>query len=35
MTIERVFRGLPLDEVKRFLHTNAVELYGLDVPDHR
>lgn len=35
VTIERVFRGLQLDEVKRFLHTNAVELYGLDVPDHR
>jgi predicted TIM-barrel fold metal-dependent hydrolase len=33
VTIERVFRGLPLDEVRRFLHTNAVELYGLDVPD--
>jgi predicted TIM-barrel fold metal-dependent hydrolase len=30
VTIERVFRGLPLDEVKRFLNTNCVELYSLE-----
>ncbi|MDQ1533432.1 MAG: hypothetical protein QOF28_1193 [Actinomycetota bacterium] len=29
VTIERVFRGLPLDEVKAFVHTNAAELYDL------
>ena len=29
VTIERVFRGLPLDEVKAFVHTNALELYDL------
>jgi predicted TIM-barrel fold metal-dependent hydrolase len=28
--IERNFRGLPWDEVKAMLHTNAKELYGLD-----
>jgi predicted TIM-barrel fold metal-dependent hydrolase len=32
VTIERVFRGLPLDEVRTFVHTNAVDLYGLDLP---
>jgi predicted TIM-barrel fold metal-dependent hydrolase len=33
VTIERVFRGLPRDEVKRMLHDNCKALYGLDVPD--
>jgi predicted TIM-barrel fold metal-dependent hydrolase len=33
VTIERVFRGLPLDEVRAFLHGNAVDLYGLELPD--
>jgi predicted TIM-barrel fold metal-dependent hydrolase len=34
VTIARVFRGIPVDEVKRMLHTNAKILYGLDdVPD--
>jgi predicted TIM-barrel fold metal-dependent hydrolase len=28
--IERVFRGLPKAEVKRFLHDNCKALYGLD-----
>jgi len=28
VTIERVFRGLPLDEVKAFVHGNALDLYG-------
>jgi predicted TIM-barrel fold metal-dependent hydrolase len=28
--IERVFRGLPKDEVKKFLHDNCKALYGLD-----
>jgi len=32
VTIERVFRGVPADLVKRMLHTNCVELYGLDIP---
>jgi predicted TIM-barrel fold metal-dependent hydrolase len=33
-TIERLFRGLPAAEVKRFLHGNCKALYGLDdVPD--
>ena len=32
-TIERLFRGLPADEVKKFLHGNCKALYGLDVPD--
>jgi predicted TIM-barrel fold metal-dependent hydrolase len=32
--IERLFKGLPRDEVKLMLHTNAKRLYGLDeVPD--
>ncbi len=31
--LERVFRGVPRSEVKRMCHTNAVELYGLDIPD--
>ncbi len=29
LVIERVFRGLPADQVKKFLCTNACELYGL------
>ncbi len=34
VTIERVFRDVPVDEVKKMLHTNCVELYGLDqIPD--
>ena len=33
LTIERVFRGVPRDEVKRMCHTNAVELYGLELPE--
>jgi predicted TIM-barrel fold metal-dependent hydrolase len=35
LTIERNFRGLPVDEVKKMLHTNCKELYGLDVPERR
>jgi predicted TIM-barrel fold metal-dependent hydrolase len=32
--IERLFRGVPCDEVKLMLHSNAKALYGLDeVPD--
>jgi predicted TIM-barrel fold metal-dependent hydrolase len=34
VSLERVFRGVPQDEVKRMIHTNCKELYGLDhVPD--
>ena len=34
VTIERVFRGVPHDEVKKMLHTNCKHLYRLDqVPD--
>ena len=34
VTIERVFRGVPRDEVRRMLHTNCKTLYGLDeIPD--
>jgi len=34
VTIERVFRGIPQDEVRLFLHENCKRLYGLDdVPD--
>jgi len=33
ITIERVFRGIPQSQVKRMLHTNCRELYGLEVPD--
>ena len=34
VTIERLFRGVPCDEVKRMLHTNCKTLYGLDdVPE--
>jgi predicted TIM-barrel fold metal-dependent hydrolase len=29
VTIERQFSGLPVDEVRAMLHTNAAELYGL------
>ncbi len=32
LTLERVFRDVPEDEVKKMIHTNCVELYGLDVP---
>lgn len=36
IVLERVFRGVPKDEVKKMLHTNCKELYGLDyVPDQR
>jgi predicted TIM-barrel fold metal-dependent hydrolase len=30
VSIERVFRDVPRDEVKKMLHTNCRELYGLD-----
>ncbi|NRA01994.1 MAG: amidohydrolase family protein [Myxococcales bacterium] len=34
ITIERNFRGVPADEVKKMLHTNCRNLYGLDeLPD--
>jgi predicted TIM-barrel fold metal-dependent hydrolase len=34
ITIERNFRGVPQDEVKKMLHTNCKELYKLDdIPD--
>ena len=34
VTLERNFRGVPRDEVKKMLHTNCKDLYGLDhVPD--
>ena len=34
ITLERVFRGVPRDEVKLMLHTNCKELYKLDyIPD--
>ena len=33
-TIERLFRGIPKDQVRRMLRDNAVELYGLkDIPE--
>jgi predicted TIM-barrel fold metal-dependent hydrolase len=35
VTIERVFRGLPIDEVRAFVHANAVELYNLELPPRR
>jgi predicted TIM-barrel fold metal-dependent hydrolase len=35
LTIERNFRGLPVGEVKKMLHTNVKELYGLDIPDRK
>ena len=34
VTIERVFRDVPVNEVKKMLHTNCKTLYGLDhIPD--
>ena len=30
-TIERVFRGIPKDQVKKMLCDNACRLYGLDL----
>ena len=34
VTIERVFRGIPMDEVRKMLHDNARTLYGLsDIPE--
>jgi predicted TIM-barrel fold metal-dependent hydrolase len=34
VTIERVFRDVRQDQVKKMLHTNCIELYGLDhIPD--
>ncbi len=30
ISLERVFRGVPSDEVKLMLHTNCKQLYGLD-----
>jgi predicted TIM-barrel fold metal-dependent hydrolase len=34
VTIERVFRDVPVDEVKKMLHANCKALYGLDhIPD--
>ena len=33
VSIERMFRGVPKSEVRRMLHDNCKELYGLDVPD--
>jgi predicted TIM-barrel fold metal-dependent hydrolase len=34
MTIERVFAGVPVDEVRAMLHDNCKRLYGLDeIPD--
>jgi predicted TIM-barrel fold metal-dependent hydrolase len=34
VTISRVFRGVPVDEVKRMLHSNCKALYHLDyIPD--
>jgi hypothetical protein len=32
VTIERVFRGLPIDEVRAFVNANAIDLYGLELP---
>ncbi len=32
ITLERVFRGVPADLVRRMLHDNCVELYALEVP---
>jgi predicted TIM-barrel fold metal-dependent hydrolase len=32
ITIERQMRGLPMADVEKFLHTNAKNLYNLDVP---
>ena len=33
ISIERNFRGVAADDVKKMLHTNAKELYRLDLPD--
>ena len=30
VTIARLFRGVPVDQVKRMLHTNCKRLYGLE-----
>jgi predicted TIM-barrel fold metal-dependent hydrolase len=30
VTLERMFRGIPMDEVRKMLHDNACRLYGLD-----
>ncbi len=30
LSLERVFRGVPREQVKKMLHGNCVELYGLD-----
>ncbi len=35
LSIERNFRGLPADEVKKMLHGNCKELYGLELPERR
>ena len=32
ITMDRQFRGLPLDEVRKLVHTNARELYRVPVP---
>jgi len=32
ITIERVFRGVPLADVKKMLHDNCRDLYGVEVP---
>jgi predicted TIM-barrel fold metal-dependent hydrolase len=34
VTIDRVFRGIPRDEVKRMLHANCRALYGIEISDH-
>jgi predicted TIM-barrel fold metal-dependent hydrolase len=33
VTIERIFRGVPRDEVKRMLYSNCKALYGLEICD--
>jgi len=33
VTLERVFRGVPRGEVKKMLHDNCRDLYGLEVPE--
>ena len=32
VTMDRQFRGLPLDHVRKFVHTNARELYRIPLP---
>ena len=32
VTLERNFKGLPADQVKKMIHDNCRDLYGLDVP---